>query len=102
VNGQAGRLERPALLGYRVERGTLTVYLEHYGALERRSAGPGDVVHIPASGRTRSATSPARRRRRTWCSHRARRWSRASAALAPGDDVLALAARHGMEMTRPL
>jgi mannose-6-phosphate isomerase-like protein (cupin superfamily) len=86
---------------YRVETGTLAIYT---GAA-RQEAGPGDVVHIPS-----------------WQPHTVRNESggavrayvvfspgapmeafvRAAAELEPGGDVLALAARHGVEIMDPI
>jgi mannose-6-phosphate isomerase-like protein (cupin superfamily) len=90
---------------YRVERGTLAIYTEDGGELRRRDAGPGDVVHIPAG-------QPHTVRNESGADVAAyvvfspgapmERFVRAAAALQPGDDVLALAARHGVELVRPL
>jgi oxalate decarboxylase/phosphoglucose isomerase-like protein (cupin superfamily) len=96
---------------YRVERGELTIYLEDDdGAVARVIAGAGSVVAIPGG-----------------CEHTIRNESQSEAlayvVFAPGGeierftraadelaaqgaaqpaDVLALAGRHGIEMTRPV
>ncbi len=95
---------------YRVEEGELAFYRSDDGGEPRRgTAGPGDVVHIPGgaehtirneSGRTARASvtfvpgAPMEA------------FVRAAAALDPGratmDEVVALAARHGVRITRPL
>lgn len=90
---------------YRVERGTLTLYLERDGVLERRAAGPGDVVHIPGGvPHTVRNESGAEAAAYVVFAPGApmERFIRAAAALEPGGDVLALAARYGVEITRPL
>lgn len=92
---------------YRVERGELAVYVEDDdGEVRRIAATPGSVVHIPAE-----------------CAHTVRNESGAEAqayvVFAPGagierfmrdagelsapspEAVVALAERHGIEMTRP-
>jgi mannose-6-phosphate isomerase-like protein (cupin superfamily) len=67
---------------YRVERGELTFYLaDESGRVERTVARAGEVVAIPG--------------------REVERFIRAAAEAAPGD-VLALAAAHGIEITRPL
>jgi mannose-6-phosphate isomerase-like protein (cupin superfamily) len=90
---------------YRVERGTLAVYTDDGGGRVRREAGPGDVVHIPGGQphtvRNESAGDVAAY---VVFSPGApmERFFRAAAALEPGDDVLALAGRHGVEFVEPL
>jgi mannose-6-phosphate isomerase-like protein (cupin superfamily) len=91
---------------YRVERGTLTMYLEDGdGALERRPAGPGDVVHIPG-GRPHTVRNESAEEATAYVvfspGEPMERFMRAAAALAPGDDVVGIAQRHGIEMIRPL
>ena len=90
---------------YRVERGTLTMYLERDGVLERRAAGPGDVVHI-SGGRPHTVRNESDEEATAYVVFAPgapmERFIRAAAGLKPGDDVLALAARHGVEVTRPL
>ena len=68
---------------YRVEHGTLTLYTEAGG----QELGPGDVAHIPGGQPHTGAPME--------------RFFRAAAALEPGGDVFALAARHGMEIMSP-
>jgi mannose-6-phosphate isomerase-like protein (cupin superfamily) len=84
---------------YRVERGTLTVYLED----ERRSAGPGDVVHIPA-GRAHTVRNESDEDATAYVVFTPgapmERFFRAAAALDSGGDLPALATRHGIEMVR--
>jgi len=97
---------------YRVERGTLVVYLddEDGSELRRVAAGPGEVVHIPGG-------TPHTVRNESGAEAEAyvvfapggpmERFVRAAAALAADGppaiaDVLALAGRHGVEITRPL
>jgi quercetin dioxygenase-like cupin family protein len=90
---------------YRVERGTLTLYLEPDGVLERRTAGPGDVVHIPG-GVPHTVRNESDEEASAYVVFSPgapmERFIRAAAALEPGGDVLALAARHGVELMRPL
>ena len=96
---------------YRVERGALTLYVEDEdGALDRIAAGPGDVVHIPG-GRPHTARNESGEPATAFVvfapGARMERFFRAAAALAVDgppamDDVLALATRHGVEITRPL
>ena len=90
---------------YRVERGELVLYVEDdRGEVERIVATTGAVVHIPA-----------------WRAHTVRnesdadalayvvfapgaeieRFMRAAGALGDPADVMALAERHGIEMTMP-
>jgi oxalate decarboxylase/phosphoglucose isomerase-like protein (cupin superfamily) len=93
---------QPAEL-YRVERGELALYIgDEHGRVRRATAGPGEVVAIPGGRehtvRNESATDSA-----------------AFVVLTPGgefehfvraaaesDDIPALAAAHGVEITRPL
>jgi mannose-6-phosphate isomerase-like protein (cupin superfamily) len=93
---------------YRVERGVLTLYVEdEHGELDRIAAGPGDVVHIPA-GRPHTVRNESGEEATAYVVFAPgapmERFIRAAAALAadgpPAMD--ALAARHGVEMTRPL
>ena len=91
---------------YRVERGTLTMYLEDdAGELERRAAGPGDVVHLPG-GRPHTVRNESGEEAAAYVvfspGRPIERFFRAAAALPPGGDVLALAAHHGLVITRSL
>jgi oxalate decarboxylase/phosphoglucose isomerase-like protein (cupin superfamily) len=88
---------------YRVERGEFAFYLaDDDGLVTRSAAGPGDVVAI-AAGREHTVRNESDAD------------STAFVVLAPGaaleqfvraaaasDDVGALAAAHGVELTRPL
>ena len=82
---------------YRVERGTLTMYLED----ERRVAGPGDVVHIPG-GVAHTIRNESAEEARAYVVFAPgapmEGFIRAAAALEPGGDVMGLAARHGIQM----
>ena len=85
---------------YRVERGTLTLYTEAGG----QELGPGDVAHIPGGQpHTVRNESDADVAAYVVFSPGApmERFFRAAAALEPGGDVFALAARHGMEIMSP-
>jgi mannose-6-phosphate isomerase-like protein (cupin superfamily) len=96
---------------YRVERGALILYVEDEdGELDRIAAGPGDVVHIPG-GRPHTVRNESREPATAYVvfapGAQMERFFRAAAELAADgppaiDDVLALAARHGVEVTRPL
>lgn len=96
---------------YRVERGALSLYVESEdGRLDRIAARPGDVVHIPA-GRPHTVRNESGEDATAYVVFAPgapmERFFRAAAALAADgpptmDDVLALAARHGVEITRPL
>ena len=86
---------------YRVEAGMLAIYTD----AARREAGPGDVVHIPGGQpHTVRNESGAEVRAYVVFSPGApmEAFVRAAAALEPGGDVLALAARHGVEIMDPL
>lgn len=90
---------------YRVERGTLAVYTDDGSGRVRRELGPGDVAHIPGGqAHTVRNESGAEVAAYVVFSPGApmERFLRAAAALEPGGDVLALAARHGLEFTEPL
>jgi mannose-6-phosphate isomerase-like protein (cupin superfamily) len=87
---------------YRVERGALTLYVEDDdGEVERHTAGPGDVVHIPA-GRAHTVRNESDEDATAYVVFAPgapmERFFRAAAALESGDDILALATRHGIEM----
>lgn len=90
---------------YRVERGELAIYTLQDGAVLRHAAGPGDVVHIPGGQpHTVRNESGAEVAAYVVFSPGApmERFVRAAAGLEPGGDVLALAARHGVEIMDPL
>ena len=90
---------------YRVDRGELAIYLEDAeGVIERIAAPAGAVVHIPA-GRAHTVRNESGA---DTTAHvvfapgaEIERFFRAAGALdEPGpEDVLALAERHGIEMT---
>jgi oxalate decarboxylase/phosphoglucose isomerase-like protein (cupin superfamily) len=96
---------------YRVDHGALVLYVEDEdGELQRVAAGPGDVVHIPG-GRPHTVRNESAEPASAYVvfspGAQMERFLRAAAALgADGppavDDLLALAARHGVETTRPL
>ena len=96
---------------YRVEAGRFAIYREQPdGGLERVDAGPGDVVHIgsrtPHTVRN-EADAPARAYVVYSPGAPMEGFVRAAAALAADGPpalaaVLAVAERHGVEMTRPL
>jgi mannose-6-phosphate isomerase-like protein (cupin superfamily) len=90
---------------YRVERGTLAIYTDDGEGRVRREAGPGDVVHIPA-GQPHTVRNESARDVAAYVVFSPgapmERFFRAAAALEPGDDVLALAARHGVEFVERL
>ncbi len=96
---------------YRVERGELAFYLgDEAGHVRRRTAGPGEVVAIPggAEHTIRNESGEEARAFVVFAPGGAmERFVREAAALgadgAPAmREVLSLAARHGIEMTRPL
>jgi mannose-6-phosphate isomerase-like protein (cupin superfamily) len=82
---------------YRVERGTLTLYLEG----ERLTAGPGDVVHIPG-GVAHTVRNESAEEALAYVVFAPgapmEGFIRAAAALPPGGDVAGVAARHGVVM----
>jgi mannose-6-phosphate isomerase-like protein (cupin superfamily) len=90
---------------YRVERGSLALYVEdREGGVRRLVAGPGDVVAIPggAEHTIRNESSEEARALAVFAPGAPMAgFIRAAAAAAP-EDVPALAERHGIVMTRPL
>jgi oxalate decarboxylase/phosphoglucose isomerase-like protein (cupin superfamily) len=96
---------------YRVTAGVLTIYLEDdRGEVERIVTPAGAVVHIPG-GREhtiRNESDSAAEANVTFVPGEAlEHFARAAAASAADgppriEDVLALAERHGIEMTRPV
>jgi len=90
---------------YRVERGRLTLYVEDgEGGVRRILAGPGEVVAIPggAEHTIRNESSEEAHALAVFSPGAPMEaFIRAAAAAAPAD-VPALAARHGIAMTRPL
>jgi oxalate decarboxylase/phosphoglucose isomerase-like protein (cupin superfamily) len=96
---------------YRIESGELSLYVEDDGGHVRRSvAGPGDVVHIPG-GRAHTVRNESGAPASAYVvftpGAQMEGFLRAAGALTadgPPDmeRVLALAARHGIEITGPL
>jgi mannose-6-phosphate isomerase-like protein (cupin superfamily) len=92
----------------RVEEGELTFYLATSAGIDRRTAGPGDVVGIAADREhTIRNEGPVAARAFTVLApgERMERFARAAAALGPEatpDRVAGLAADAGIEITRPL
>jgi len=98
----------PSAETYRVERGELAIYRAgHDGALERTLAGPGAVVHI-RGGREHTVRNESGGEAAAYVTFTPgapmEAFIRAAAALgdAPMAEVLAVAGRHGVAVTRPL
>jgi mannose-6-phosphate isomerase-like protein (cupin superfamily) len=96
---------------YRVERGALAIYVEREGGgVQRTLATPGDVVHIPAGlAHTVRNESGAEARAYVIFAPAAEMegFLRAAGALAANgpprsEELMALAGRHGIEMTGAL
>ena len=92
---------------YRVEHGELAIYrVGDGGAPERTLAGPGAVVHIPG-GREHTVRNESGTEAAAYVTFTPgapmEAFIRAAAALgdAPMEQVLAVAARHGVAVTRP-
>ncbi len=96
---------------YRVDEGALAIYVEDdSGAVRRIDASAGPVVHIPG-GRAHTVRNESEADAHAYVvfapGSEMERFVRAAAASGVGgpprmDDVLALAARHGMEMAGPV
>ncbi len=96
---------------YRVTRGELALYVAgEDGVVHRRVAGPGELVPIPG-GREHTVRNESGDEARAFVvlapGGPREGFAREAAALAAQgrpamEDVLALAARHGIEVTRPL
>jgi mannose-6-phosphate isomerase-like protein (cupin superfamily) len=93
---------------YRVERGELAIYRAgDDGAIDRTPAGPGAVVHIPG-GREHTVRNESDAEAAAFVTFTPgapmEGFLRAAAALgdAPMAEVLAVAGRHGVTVTRPL
>jgi mannose-6-phosphate isomerase-like protein (cupin superfamily) len=90
---------------YRVERGELAIYTDEDGGRRRRVLAPGDVAHLPG-GRPHTVRNESDADVAAYVVFSPgapmERFVRAAAALSPGGDVLALAARHGVEIMDPL
>jgi oxalate decarboxylase/phosphoglucose isomerase-like protein (cupin superfamily) len=92
---------------YRTERGELAIYLEEDGAVRRIATAAGDVVHIPGGvAHTVRNESDAGAAAYVVFSPGApmERFMRAAGALEDPavEDVLALAARHGVAFSGPV
>lgn len=93
---------------YRVERGELAIYLAGPGgAVDRTPAAAGSVVHIPG-GREHTVRNESGAEAAAYVTFTPgapmEGFIRAAAALgdAPMEEVLAVAGRHGVVVTRPL
>lgn len=96
---------------FRVQRGELAFYLEDgHGSVARSVAGPGTVVAIPG-GREHTVRNESGQRAHAFVvlspGDEMERFARAAGALDPDDaslpaKILAVAAAHGIEITRPL
>jgi mannose-6-phosphate isomerase-like protein (cupin superfamily) len=93
---------------YRVERGELAFYRAGPdGSLQRTLAGPGAVVHIPG-GREHTVRNESAADAAAFVTFvpgaPMEGFVRAAAAMgdAPMEEVLAVAARHGVTVTRPV
>ena len=96
---------------YRLERGELAVYLEDDGGDVRRTvARPGDIVHIPG-GRAHTVRNESGSDASAYVvfapGTEMESFLRSAGELASDgpprmEDVLALAERHGIEITGPL
>jgi len=96
---------------YRLDRGELTLYVEDDdGDIQRITAQPGAVVHIPG-GRAHTVRNESRDEARAFVvftpATAIERFIRRAATLATTgmpriEDVLALAEQHGIEMAGPL
>jgi mannose-6-phosphate isomerase-like protein (cupin superfamily) len=94
---------------FKVEAGELTFFLaDERGEVDRRTAGPGEVVAIPAN-REHTIRNEAAAAARAFAvlspGDRMEHFARAAAALgaaAAPNQVADLAAANGIEITRPL
>jgi mannose-6-phosphate isomerase-like protein (cupin superfamily) len=96
---------------YRLERGELAIYLEDdAGEIQRHRVGPGDILHMP-SGRAHTVRNEAEEEALAYVVFTPgdgfERFLRAAAALGAAgppalEDVLRLAASHGVEITGPV
>jgi oxalate decarboxylase/phosphoglucose isomerase-like protein (cupin superfamily) len=91
----------PSAEVYRVEAGELTFHLaDEDGTVRTATARPGDVVHI-AGGRAhtiRNASAAVARASVVFVPGGEMETFARAAAVAPPEDVMALAARHGIEL----
>ena len=96
---------------YRLQRGELAIYLEDdHGEVRRIAATPGTVVHIPG-GREHTVRNESGAEALAYVVYapgaEMEGFVRAAAALAAEgpptmEEVMALAGRHGIEMTGPV
>ena len=93
---------------YRVEHGELAIYREDgAGGVERTLAGPGAVVHIPG-GREHTVRNESGAEAAAYVTFTPgapmEGFIRAAATLgdAPMEELLAVAGRHGVALTRPV
>ena len=96
---------------YRVERGELAIYIvDDDGSVQRTVVAPGGVVHIPG-GREHTVRNESGTKALAYVvfapGTEMERFVRAAGALATGgtpqmEDVLAVAERHGVELTGPV
>ena len=88
---------------YRVESGKLAFYVaDDGGAVTRSLTGPGGVVAIPGGCEHTVRNESAAESRAFVVFSPGAEFERFVRAAAVSDDVSALAAAHGVEMTRPL
>jgi oxalate decarboxylase/phosphoglucose isomerase-like protein (cupin superfamily) len=88
---------------YRVERGEFAFYIAGAdGRVNRSTARPGDVVAIPGSREHTVRNESAEESAAFVVLAPGDGFERFMRAAADGDDIPALAAAHGVELTRPL
>jgi oxalate decarboxylase/phosphoglucose isomerase-like protein (cupin superfamily) len=88
---------------YRVERGEFALYIaDADGSVSRYTAGPGDVVAIPGGREHTVRNESAAEGVAFVVFSPGGDFERFVRAAAVSDDPAALAAEHGIEMTRPL
>jgi oxalate decarboxylase/phosphoglucose isomerase-like protein (cupin superfamily) len=88
---------------YRVERGEFAFYIaDADGSVRRSTAGPRDVVAIPGGREHTIRNESAAESAAFVVFSPGEGFERFVRAAAVSDDVAALAAEHGIEMTRPL
>jgi oxalate decarboxylase/phosphoglucose isomerase-like protein (cupin superfamily) len=101
--GPPGLHRHPSAEVYRVQSGELTFHVAgEDGAVRTATAGPGEVVHIPG-GRAHTIRNASGGPARAYVvfvpGGEMEAFARAAAAApAPPQDVMALAARHGIEL----
>ena len=88
---------------YLVERGEFVFYIaDTDGAVRRSTAGPGDVVAIPGGREHTIRNESTAESAALVVFSPGEAFERFVRAAAVSDDPAALAAEHGIEMTRPL